>query len=133
MKKHYDVVAAVIVYEGRILCMQRSEGKYPYTSMHWEFPGGKIEQGETPQDALHRELMEEMEYDVRVGEHIITVNHEYPDFSITMAAYKCYATTPLFTRKEHADHRWLKPEELNILDWCGADIPIMKNVTNQRG
>lgn len=130
MKKHYNVVAAVIEYEGKILCMQRAESKYEYNSLHWEFPGGKIESGETQQEALHRELLEEMDYDVTVGEHIITVNHEYPDFAITMSAFKCKASTPLFSRKEHANHKWLPPKELSSLNWCAADIPIMKVVTN---
>lgn len=129
MQKHYNVVAAVIEHEGRILCMQRAKSKYSYTSLHWEFPGGKIEPGETPEEALHRELLEEMDYDVTVGEHIITVNHDYPDFSITMSAYWCQASTPLFSRKEHADHVWLMPEDLPSLDWCAADVPIMNEVT----
>lgn len=62
----YDVVAAVVVHEGKILCMQRGETKYDYTSHKWEFPGGKVEVGESEQTALHRELLEEMDYDVQV-------------------------------------------------------------------
>lgn len=128
MKKHYNVVAAVVEHDGKILCMQRPMGKYSYTSFHWEFPGGKVEVGETPQEALHRELLEEMDYDVRVGEHITTVEHEYPDFMITMAAYWCEASTKDFNRKEHADHKWLSVEELDTLDWCAADLPIVKAI-----
>jgi len=129
MKKHHNVVAAVVKHGGKILCMQKGLTRYPYTSFHWEFPGGKIENGETPQEALHRELLEEMEYDVRVGEHITTVEHEYPDFKITMAAYWCEASTKDFIRKEHADHKWLTKEELDTLDWCAADVPIVKEIS----
>lgn len=85
--KHYNVVAAVVCHDGKYLCMQKGKTKFEYTSYKWEFPGGKIELGETPQQALARELMEEMEYPVEVGEELVTVNHEYPDFSITMTAF----------------------------------------------
>jgi 8-oxo-dGTP diphosphatase len=85
--KHYNVVAAVVCHDGKYLCMQKGKTKFEYTSYKWEFPGGKIEPGETPQQALARELMEEMEYLVEVGEELVTVNHEYPDFSITMTAF----------------------------------------------
>ena len=64
--KHYNVVAAVVEVDGKVLCMQRGESRYDYTSHHWEFPGGKIEPGETPQQAVHRELLEEMDFDVEV-------------------------------------------------------------------
>ena len=87
--KHYNVVAAVVCHDGKYLCMQKGKTKFEYTSYKWEFPGGKIEPGETPQQALVRELMEEMEYLVEVGEELVTVNHEYPDFSITMTAFLC--------------------------------------------
>ena len=76
---HYRVVCAVVVDGGRILCMQKPRTRYAYTSLHWEFPGGKIEEGETPQEALRRELREEMDYEVEVGDFVGEVRHTYPD------------------------------------------------------
>ena len=124
-RKHYHVVAAVIEVDGRVLCMQRGVSRYPYTSHHWEFPGGKIEPGETPQQALHRELLEEMDLDVEVHELLATVTHDYPDFTITLAAYRCTAGTTAFTMREHAASRWLPWNELPSLDWCAADARLI--------
>ncbi|MBO5541759.1 MAG: (deoxy)nucleoside triphosphate pyrophosphohydrolase [Muribaculaceae bacterium] len=120
------VVAAVIEHEGLILCMQKGHTRYAYTTGHWEFPGGKVEPGETPQQALHRELLEEMEYDIDVHEHLITVTHHYPDFDISMAAYRCTARDRQFVMREHAACRWLEPEQLLTLEWCAADLPIAR-------
>ncbi len=120
-RKHYNVVAAVIEVDGRVLCMQRGVTRYPYTSHLWEFPGGKIEPGETPEQALHRELLEEMDLDVEVHELLATVTHDYPDFTITLAAYRCTASTTAFTMREHASSCWLPWDELPSLPWCAAD------------
>ena len=108
--------------------MQKGKTKFEYTSYKWEFPGGKIELGETPQQALARELMEEMEYPVEVGEELVTVNHEYPDFSITMTAYLCTpkAEADGFKRREHADSKWCSPVELKNLDWAAADVGVVR-------
>ncbi|MBR5169804.1 MAG: (deoxy)nucleoside triphosphate pyrophosphohydrolase [Muribaculaceae bacterium] len=119
--KHYNVVAAVIEVDGKVLCMQRGVTRYEYTSNLWEFPGGKVEDGETPQQALHRELLEEMEFDVEVHEHLATVTHDYPDFTITLAAYRCTATSTDFIMREHAASHWLPWDELMTLPWCAAD------------
>lgn len=115
------MVAAVIEVDGKVLCMQRGESRYDYTSHHWEFPGGKIEPGESPEQAVHRELLEEMDFDVKVHELLATVTHEYPDFTITLAAYRCTADTTEFTMREHVSSRWLPWEELMSLPWCAAD------------
>ncbi|MDO4515274.1 MAG: (deoxy)nucleoside triphosphate pyrophosphohydrolase [Lachnospiraceae bacterium] len=125
---HYTVVCAVVRDRDRILCMRKGETKYEYTSYRWEFPGGKVEARESPQEALHRELMEEMEYDVTVGEEICTVTHEYPDFCITMTAFWCTAATHSFVLKEHSEYRWASIDEMRALSWCGADVPIMEAV-----
>ena len=101
--KHYEVVAAVIEYDGKILCMQRNEGKFDYVSYKFEFPGGKVEAGEENHTALERELREEMDMNVSISEddYLMTVNHTYPDFAITMHAYLCKVDKPDFVRKEH--------------------------------
>ena len=124
-RKHHQVVAAVIEVDGKVLCMQRGQSRYPYTSHMWEFPGGKIEPGETPQEALHRELIEEMDFDVEVHEHLATVTHDYPDFTITLAAYRCTASTTAFTMREHAACRWLPWDEITSLPWCEADARLI--------
>ena len=120
-RKHYKVVAAVIEVDGKVLCMQRGETRYSYTSHRWEFPGGKIEPGETPQQALHRELIEEMNLDVEVHELLASVTHDYPDFNITLDAFRCTAATTDFLMREHAACRWLPWDELPSLPWCAAD------------
>lgn len=124
-RKHYHVVAAVIEVDGKVLCMQRGVTRYSYTSHLWEFPGGKIEPGETPEQALHRELLEEMDLDVEVHELLATVTHEYPDFTITLAAYRCTAPDKDFVMREHAASRWLPWDELPSLDWCAADARLI--------
>lgn len=128
MKKHYDVVAAVVCQDGKYLCMQKGKTKYDYTSYKWEFPGGKIEPGETPQAALARELMEEMDYPVEVGEEIVCVNHEYPDFSITLAAYLCKPLAGKFHLNEHVAFEWREKDKLAELDWAAADVDIVRAI-----
>lgn len=124
--KHYQVVAAVILHEGKYLCMQKGATKYTYTSHKFEFPGGKIEPDETPQEAVIRELREEMDYEVFVEKELVTVHHQYPDFSLDLTAFLCRASSTEFTLKEHASYRWATKEELPLLDWAAADVGIVK-------
>ena len=104
----YHVVCGVIEQNGRFLCMQKGQTKYAYTTGKWEFPGGKVELGESPERALHRELLEEMDYEVKVGDFLGEVTHTYPDFTISMQAF-----------------RWCSLEEMDDLDWCEADKAIV--------
>ena len=126
MKKHLEVVAAILIHGGKILCMQRGEGKFAYVSRKFEFPGGKIEPGEAKHTALERELREEMDIHVTIKESdlYMTIHHEYPDFTLTMYCFKCYLDNPKFVRKEHIDSKWMLPKELHTLDWAPADLPI---------
>lgn len=110
--------------------MQRGPGKFEYTSYKYEFPGGKVEAGESYEEALSRELQEEMDLQINVTEDnfFMTVNHEYPDFSIDMHSYMLPVEDREFVMREHKHHVWLGIEELDSLDWAEADIPIMKKL-----
>jgi len=127
---HLEVVAAVIINNGEILCMQRNIGKYEYVSYKYEFPGGKLESGESQEQALMRELSEEMNLNIIVSKEdfFMTVEHTYPDFSITMHSYICYVDNRSFTRNEHISHAWLKVDSLDTLDWAAADLPIVEKL-----
>lgn len=129
--KHYDVVAAIICFEGKYLCMQKGATRYDYTSYKYEFPGGKIEPGETPEHALHRELLEEMEYPIVVGKLFTTVEYSYPDFSIKLQAFLCTAANEHFELKEHVAFQWLEKSDLCKLDWVAADAKIVQELTKQ--
>ena len=123
--KHLEVVAGVIVKDGKILCTQREESKYSYVSQKWEFPGGKIEQGESHQTALKRELKEELNIDVTVNDLICSINHTYPDFTITLHFYYCSGDLSSFTLNVHKGYKWLLPKDLKSLSWAPADTKII--------
>lgn len=129
--KNIEVVAGIIVFGEEILCMQRNKGKYEYVSYKYEFPGGKVEAGESNVEALKRELKEEMAMEVEAEEKdfFLTVQHKYPDFEVTMHSYVCRVGSKEFVRKEHVDHKWLTKDMLMTLDWAPADIPIVKKIT----
>ncbi len=129
--KEIEVVAGIITFEDTILCMERGKGKYDYVSFKYEFPGGKIEPGETPAQALHRELTEELKLDVNVQDKdfYMTIHHIYPDFKITMHTFLCPVKNKKFTLTEHVDYKWLKRDELTKLDWAEADKPIVEKLS----
>lgn len=124
--KHYNVVAAVIRKDGKYFCVKKGRTKYSYTSYKYEFPGGKIEPGETPQEALRRELAEELDYDISVGSLIVAARHDYPDFSITLNAYFCEPLSDGFVLSEHVDYVWLGTKELRSVDWAEADLAVVR-------
>lgn len=126
--KTIEVVAGIILDErGRIFCVQRGESSKPYISKKWEFPGGKLEAGETREEALIRELKEELRIDVDSFEFVITIDHSYPDFRLIMHSFKCRILNdkePELT--EHLQSKWLIPSDLDVLDWAAADVPIVE-------
>ncbi|MBP2001381.1 8-oxo-dGTP diphosphatase [Paenibacillus shirakamiensis] len=124
------VVGAVIVHEDKILCAQR--GVNQSLPLKWEFPGGKIEDGETPQEALQREINEEMNCQVEIGNYVEDTTYEY-DFGIVhLTTYYCRLIEGTPTLTEHAAIKWLSRAELNTLDWAPADIPAIQKIMNHR-
>lgn len=130
MNNHYEVVAAIIRNKDKILCVQRGQSKYDYISDKYEFPGGKMEAGETKVETLKREILEELEMVIEIQQEFLTVTHQYPDFSITMHSFLCSCENPYLTLTEHIDFKWLSKDELTSLDWAAADLPIVGKLIN---
>jgi len=120
--KTIEVVAGVIKDGDRIFATQRGYGDQ---KGGWEFPGGKMEPGETPQQALVRELKEELAVDVRVGDKICTVEYDYPKFHLTMHCFFASVVSGSLTLLEHEDAKWLDRESLNSVNWLPADIEVV--------
>lgn len=121
MKPHYNVAAAVIENKGEILCVQRGKTKYDYTSYKYEFPGGKIEKGETPEQALKRELIEELKYDINIHQFIGNLEFTYEDFSVTLYFFHCPSNDRDITLTEHINAQWIERSKMSLLDWVEAD------------
>ena len=126
--KIIEVVAAIITQDCKVLCVQRGEHAKDYISLKWEFPGGKVELGENREDALVREIQEELATEIHELQFLMTVEHSYPDFHLTMYAYTCTLKNGEITLQEHDDMKWLTPEELNQLDWAEADLPVVESL-----
>lgn len=124
MKKNIEVVGAVIVADGEILCAQR--GPNGALGGKWEFPGGKVEGGESPREALEREIHEELECVVRVGEKVTTTVHEYDFAVITLTTFYCQLLDGDPQLTEHVSVQWLPPSRLAELDWAAADVPAVR-------
>ncbi len=121
--KTIHVVAAIIRDEaGRYFATQRGYGEW---KDWWEFPGGKVEQGESPIAALKREIREELAIEIVVGERLCTVEYNYPQFHLSMACYLCQLQAAVPTLLEHEDARWLSPQELGSVRWLPADQQII--------
>ncbi len=120
--KRIEVVAGIIKDGDKIFATQRGYGEF---KDGWEFPGGKMEPGETPQEALARELKEELAVDVKVGEFLCTVDYDYPTFHLTMHCFYCSVIGGELTLLEHEASKWLKMTELHSVNWLPADVDVV--------
>lgn len=120
-RKQIEVVAAVIIHDGQVFATQRGYGEW---KDWWEFPGGKMEAGETPEEALRREIREELAADISVGRLLTTVEYDYPKFHLTMHCYRCTLCSGL-TLLEHEAARWLCPADLHAVKWLPADEGVV--------
>ncbi len=121
--KHIEVVAAIIRKGGKIFATQRGYGEW---KDWWEFPGGKMEPGETPEEALKREINEELSADISVDEFLCTVEYDYSMFHLTMRCYLCSLLTDALHLNEHEAARWLTPDSLDSVNWLPADLLVIK-------
>lgn len=129
MKKQIDVVGAVVISDDRVLCVQR--GPQGSLAGKWEFPGGKIEVGESPQEALEREIREELLCRIKVDAEVTTTRYEYDFGVVQLTTYYCHLLAGQPRLVEHAQMSWLTPEELHELEWAPADIPAVHLVQSQ--
>lgn len=126
VRKRIEVVGAVIVRDGMILAARRGpQSRLPGL---WEFPGGKVEPGETPREALEREIYEELECTVGIGAELTTTTHAYDFGEVSLTTFWCElrSGTPRLT--EHSEVRWMRPAELDSIEWAPADIPAVREI-----
>ncbi len=126
--KTIEVVAAIIKKEDKIFATQRGYGDF---KDWWEFPGGKMEEGETPEDALAREIKEELSTDISVDKFLYTVEYDYPKFHLTMHCYMCSLLSDALSLNEHEAAEWLKCEDIHSVNWLPADeilLPMIVDV-----
>lgn len=123
--KTVRVVAAVIRKDDKFFATQRGYGEF---KDGWEFPGGKIEDGESPEQALAREIKEELDTDINVGDLIDTIEYDYPNFHLSMDCFWCEILQGELELKEHESARWLSEEKLYSVDWLPADIGLIEKI-----
>ena len=124
--KHIEVVAAVMIKDLKVFAAQRN-GKGE-VGFKWEFPGGKTEPNESNETALARELHEELGVRAEIGDFLVTVNHEYQTFTLTMHCYLVKICSGNIHLAEHIDSRWLSAQELDTVDWAAADLPVVERI-----
>ena len=123
--KTIKVAAAVIIRDSRVFAVQRGYGEY---KDWWEFPGGKVEAGETPDKTIVREIKEELGTLISADKLLCTVEYDYPSFHLSMDCYLCTVLEGNLTLMEHEDARWLTPEELYDVKWLPADVDALKSI-----
>lgn len=123
--KTVKVVAAIIIHENKIFATQRGYGEF---KDGWEFPGGKIEPGETPQEALVREIKEELDIEIEVKDFLETVEYDYPEFHLSMDCFFCTIKSGEMVLKEHEAAKWLTAERLDSVDWLPADKGLVEGI-----
>jgi 8-oxo-dGTP diphosphatase len=123
--KIVKVVAAIIRDGEKILATKRGYGEY---KGGWEFPGEKVEEGETPEVALIREIKEELDTEIEVGEYLDTIEYDYPTFHLSMSCYWCIMKSGNLVLKEHKDAKWLTKETIDSVEWLPADIAIIEQI-----
>ena len=128
MNKQIEVVAAIILKDCRIFATQRGYGEW---KDWWEFPGGKMEAGETPEEALKREIREELSTEINVEELLCTVEYDYPKFHLILHCYLCSLLTDALHLNEHEAARWLSKEELDSVKWLPADLEVIEEIKNR--
>ena len=124
MKKHIKVAAALLFKDGKIFATKRGDSPYAYVAHKYEFPGGKIEENESGEMAVARELKEELDLTVKVGGLYASHTFEYPDFIITLFVYECEMLSS-FSLKEHECYAWIAPKDLKEEEWAPADADIL--------
>ena len=120
--RQIEVVAAIIVNDNKVFATQRGYGEW---KDFWEFPGGKIDAGETPEEALCREIKEELDTEIAVGELFTTIDYDYPTFHITMHCYLCTIENGSLTLLEHEAAKWLSLDQLDSITWLPADLLVI--------
>lgn len=127
-KKHYEVVCAVIIKDDKVFCCKRKP--YGECANKWEFPGGKIEKGETKEEALIREIKEELNCNIKINKYLTTINHEYNTFSLTLHVYISDLLDEIPEMIVHSDFIWCKLENLKELDLAEADYKFLNLILN---
>lgn len=123
--KTVNVVAAIIIKDGKVFATQRGYGEW---EGWWEFPGGKTESGETPQQALVREIQEELSTEVSARELLHTIEYDYPTFHLSMQCFLCQVISGKLSLNEHEDAKWLSKDELYSVQWLPADMDILPKI-----
>lgn len=120
--KTVNVVAAIIIKDKKIFATQRGYGEF---KDGWEFPGGKVEKGETPENAIVREIKEELDTEIKVKEYFDTVEYDYPNFHLSMKCYICSVLSGKLELLEHEAAKWLDKDSLDTVDWLPADLGLV--------